>query len=158
MIGIIAAVSLNGVIGCMKKDKPVIPWNYKHDMLHFKTSTINSNVIMGRRTFESMNETPLKNRTNLVVSSYNYDDVINCDSISNALNSRDKDKDTWFIGGVSIYEAGMDWADVIKLTVIPKKILIENSFKFPWINPLKFKMTKTDYLTDELKVLTYERY
>lgn len=157
MIGIIAAVSLNGVIGCLEKDKPVIPWNYKEDMKFFKETTINSNVIMGRRTFESMGK-PLKNRVNLVVSSYNHEDVINCDSVSNAIASCDKDKDIWFIGGTSIYETGMDYADTIKLTVVPKKIINPISFKFPWINPLKFKVSKTEYITDELRVLTYERY
>ena len=52
-----------------------IPWKNKEDMFFFKNMTINTNhvnkqnaIIMGRKTFESMNEQPLKTRVNFVIS------------------------------------------------------------------------------------------
>ena len=60
-----------------------IPWKEKEDMRFFRnmtTNTIDGNkvnaVIMGRATFESLNETPLKNRINVVITSNkNYVDA-----------------------------------------------------------------------------------
>ena len=60
-----------------------IPWKEKEDMQFFRnmtTNTIDGNkvnaVIMGRATFESLNETPLKNHINVVITSNkNYVDA-----------------------------------------------------------------------------------
>lgn len=68
MIKIIAAVSLNGVIGSIGKDgKQCIPFRYKEDMLAFKRLTSDQTVIMGRKTFETLGK-PLPSRKNIVIS------------------------------------------------------------------------------------------
>ncbi len=52
-----------------------IPWKIKEDMKEFKRITMNNSegreniVIMGRRTFQSINSNPLPNRINIIVSS-----------------------------------------------------------------------------------------
>ena len=61
---IIAAVSSNGVIGRGNK----IPWNIKQDFHHFKKTTLNSPVIMGRNTFVSLGGA-LPDRLNIVITS-----------------------------------------------------------------------------------------
>ena len=48
MIGIIAAISTNGVIGLNNQ----LPFDYPEDLKHFKETTLNSAIIMGRKTFE----------------------------------------------------------------------------------------------------------
>ncbi len=49
-----------------------IPWRLPSDLKMFKkitTSGLNGNtVIMGRKTFDSMNQKPLPNRINIIVS------------------------------------------------------------------------------------------
>ena len=62
-ISIIAAVSLNGVIG---KDNRLL-WRLSKDMKWFKEHTSNRHILMGRKTFESLGR-PLPNRINMVVS------------------------------------------------------------------------------------------
>ena len=62
MIGIIAAVAKNGVIGC----KGRIPWNIPEDMKYFRRITDGSSIIMGRRTYEGIMR-PLPNRLNINV-------------------------------------------------------------------------------------------
>ncbi len=42
-------------------------WNIKNDMAWFRHWTADSNVIMGRKTFESIGK-PLPNRKNIVIS------------------------------------------------------------------------------------------
>lgn len=45
-----------------------IPWSCKTDMKFFKKATTGNVVIMGRKTYESMDSRPLPNRVNIVVS------------------------------------------------------------------------------------------
>ena len=63
-IGLIVACSENGVIG-MQGD---LPWRLPDDLLHFMRSTKGHAVVMGRKTFESLDK-PLGGRLNIVVSS-----------------------------------------------------------------------------------------
>lgn len=60
---IIAAVADNGAIG---KDNSLL-WHILEDLKYFKSVTLGSPVIMGRRTFESIGR-PLPKRTNIVVT------------------------------------------------------------------------------------------
>lgn len=63
VIGLIAAVARNGVIGCDN----ALPWYLPGDFRFFKAMTLGKPVVMGRRTFESIGMV-LPNRPNIVVS------------------------------------------------------------------------------------------
>ncbi len=45
-----------------------IPWNLKEELALFKSNTINSTVVMGRKTFESIGSKPLINRMNIILT------------------------------------------------------------------------------------------
>lgn len=62
-IGIVVAMGLDRAIG----QKGTMPWYVPEDLKHFKQQTLNSCVIMGRRTFESIGR-PLPSRRNIVVT------------------------------------------------------------------------------------------
>lgn len=62
-ISIIAAVAANGVIGA----KGGMPWSLSTDLKRFRALTLHKPVIMGRKTFQSLNK-PLPNRHNIVIS------------------------------------------------------------------------------------------
>lgn len=65
-INIISAVTPEYGIG----SNGHLPWrSFKSDMKWFKQKTINKPIIMGRKTWESFNGKPLKNRFHCVVSS-----------------------------------------------------------------------------------------
>lgn len=66
-IVLVAAVAENGVIGA----EGGMPWHYPEDLEHFKETTMGSPVVMGRRTYESIEQDlggPLPGRTNVVLS------------------------------------------------------------------------------------------
>src|SRR5437899_4119091 len=63
IIGIVA-IDRNLAIGKGGK----LPWHYSSDMKFFKQTTIGNAVVMGRRTWLTLNK-PLKDRMNLVLSS-----------------------------------------------------------------------------------------
>jgi dihydrofolate reductase len=141
MIGIIAAVSQNGVIGVDGS----IPWNYPEDMRHFRLTTLNSVIIMGRKTFESIGK-PLPKRKNIVISSNQIKELTNYSpfeieqfsTIEDAFDNIKESSDIWFIGGAKIYEAAMSYADEIHLTLTPDIISHPNAVRFPWINAKTF--------------------
>jgi dihydrofolate reductase len=127
-IGIIAAVSPEGVIGVDGK----IPWHYSADMKRFKRLTEGATVIMGRRTWESLPVKPLANRRNIVVTRRDLDGVECYRDVASALASTSGD--VWFIGGARIYEEAMRYADVIDLTYVPDRIDAEGAVRFPEID------------------------
>lgn len=113
---IIAAVSLNGVIGNQGK----VPFKIKEDLKRFKQLTENNIVIMGANTFfNDLESKALPNRTNIVISSkvqsFNYkypfssnDKYYMVGSPVNAVELaydliKCSDKTIWIIGGSKIY-------------------------------------------------------
>lgn len=62
-IYLVAAVASNGIIGAGGK----LPWHLPEDLRHFQRLTLGHPVIMGRRTWESL-EGPLAGRENIVVT------------------------------------------------------------------------------------------
>ena len=151
----IAAVSQNGYIGVDGK----LPWHYPEDMRLFASKTKNSNIIMGRKTFESIGNRPLPNRRNIVISRLanglgvmNNEGIEVFGSVAEALDACDDGKDTWIVGGERIYEAGMEFAEEIHLTVVPNWIEVtygQEAARFPWINPLEFKTLEQKPLSPE---------
>ncbi len=63
VISHLVAISNNNVIGVDNN----LPWNLKGDLAHFKEYTLDKNIIMGRKTYESIGR-PLPNRTNVIIS------------------------------------------------------------------------------------------
>lgn len=151
-IGIIAAISSNGVIG---KDNK-LPFYYPEDLKCFKQTTTNSTVIMGRKTFESIGK-PLPNRRNIVITRSNINNVECFSSIKEALDAAQQDNAIWFIGGERIYKEGMKYANIIKTTITPDIIDGDETARFPWINPLLFKITDQFDLTSKLKIVVYSK-
>lgn len=62
-LGIVVAMGLDREIG----QNGTMPWYVPEDLKHFKQQTLNSCVIMGRRTFESIGR-PLPSRRNIVIT------------------------------------------------------------------------------------------
>ena len=172
MIGMIAIVTKNGVIGVDNK----LPVDYPEDMKHFRKTTKGSIVIMGRKTFEDIGK-PLPNRRNIVISSKAidvpgievYSSVKEAMIIASAMPGVayfnkwgvqvDSSTPIWFMGGASIYEAGMDYAEKILLTLAPEVELNPAAVKFPWINPQRFQLKDISPLTTDskLSIATYTK-
>ena len=102
---VIAAVSRNGVIGVGNG----LCWQLKDDLKLFKQLTVGRTVVMGRKTFESMNCEPLPDRVNVVLSSHylGYHDVT-CIHTAEAFQDLLSGGNVDVIGGAEIYALGFD--------------------------------------------------
>ena len=154
-LSLIACIANNGTIG---KDGK-IPWHLPSDLKYFKELTLNSSLIMGRKTFESL-PGALPQRLNIVLSRtaglLDYgkegDLVVTLSSKAHALTASKFYHNVFVIGGEEIYKMFIDDADKIYLSVLP--VAIEGDAFFPEIDLDKWKITSTEIIKD---VRTYKR-
>ena len=152
-INLIAAVSQNYVIG----NKQGIPWYLPSDFKHFKTTTLNSRVVMGRKTFESIGK-PLPNRENIVLSSSMKE--IEGVKVQASLKI-EVDKPTFFIGGSSIYKDCLEFCDTLYITKVLKDVNGDTFFpySFPYIESIFYK-EEGDIMEEndtKFQFITYKR-
>lgn len=97
MIKLIAIVEKN--FGIAENGK--IPWAFKEDRNFFREKTINSVVIMGRKTFESIPNAPQGNRKNCVITKKSFQSDVECfRTLEDAVQ---KYPSCWIIGGAQLY-------------------------------------------------------
>ena len=140
-ITLVAAVAENGVIGA----DGGMPWHYPEDLRRFKETTMGHPVVMGRRTYESIErrlDGPLPGRTNVVLSRRGSLDLpegaVHARDVEEALEraaeALEGGRETvYVIGGATVYEAFIDRADELLLTDIPETP--EGDAYFPEIGP-----------------------
>ena len=154
MITLIAASSVNGVIGIDNK----LPWRLPEDLKRFKSLTTGKNILMGKKTFQSIGNKALPNRTNIVLSrDKNFkapEGVIVYNSLDEVLPLFN---DLVIIGGSEIYKQTIKLADVIELTLIDKEF--EGDSFFPEISDDFTKENTESYSNDEFEYyfITYKR-
>lgn len=115
------AEAKNGIIG---KDG-TLPWHLPHDLAFFKAETMGTTMIMGRKTFDGMNQRVLPGRQTLILTRDNHykaPAAVNvCHSIEEAVQ-KTKYKPTTVIGGAEIFHLFLPYIDEIKRTVVHAEV------------------------------------
>lgn len=118
-ITIVASLSRNGVIGKHNS----LPWHIPEELKHFRRVTTGGTLVMGRKTFESIGK-PLPDRNTIVLTSdrnwsfegvdviHDFDDVLTMSEYV----------DLFIVGGGSVYQQFVDYADIMILSVIDMEI------------------------------------
>ncbi|MDA3882292.1 MAG: dihydrofolate reductase [Bacteroidales bacterium] len=119
IVSAIAAVSENNVIG----NNNDLIWHMPADLRFFKQKTTGHVMIMGRKTFESMNNgKPLPNRTTIIVTrNKDYsapEGVLIAHSIEEALALTASEHECFICGGAEIYKAFLPFTDYLYITRI----------------------------------------
>ena len=119
MITFVWAEDENGVIGY----KGTLPWDLPSDMQFFKKVTLTGDVVMGRKTYESIPNRPLKNRKNIVLTrDENYEVDSNVKLVHRKESvleyAKKSNKDVHVIGGSSLFEMFQEDVDKLYRTVI----------------------------------------
>ncbi len=153
----IVAASTNNMIG--KNDQ--LLWKLPNDMIFFKNKTWALPVIMGRKTFKSLGNKPLKGRLNIVITRQQTlenisNEVVIVNSIDKALEycKQDDYKEVMIIGGGEIYAATMPLATTIYLTRV--HTIIDGDTAYPTIDTNEFDLAfNEDFNADEKHVYNY---
>ena len=131
VVGMIAAVARNGVIG----NGSGMPWHLPQDLAHFKRTTLGGTLIMGRRTFDSIGRA-LPGRQTLVLTrdrAWQAPGVTACADLEEALTVADRiGAPVWIVGGGEIYRLGMPHATRLVITEVAHDA--EGSVTFPVID------------------------
>ena len=111
MLGLIWAQAQDRVIG---KDGGM-PWHVPEDLAHFKELTHGGTVVMGRRTWDSIDPRfrPLPRRRNIVLT---RDPAWSADGAEVIRDLAELPLDAWVIGGAELFAATVDRADVLEVT------------------------------------------
>lgn len=125
-VGLIVCKNQDNIIGVDNK----LPWHLPKDLERFKCITINSTVVMGRNTWESLPIKPLPDRRNVVISSTlgEVEGAMVFKTLNEALSFLDVDSKLgkndiyspfiWVIGGRQLYEEAIPYVSTIVLTTV----------------------------------------
>ena len=137
---IIAALNHRRTIG---KDGD-IPWHLPNDFKHFKETTLNKTIVMGRKTFASLpSQKPLPKRNNVILSKTLFEapGFICCKSEKEILNLTKEEDDVYIIGGQNIYQVFLPLASQMILTVVDNDVV--GDVFFPMFEPTEWVRTHT---------------
>ncbi len=134
-ITLIAAIAENGVIG----RGGGLPWRLPNDLRRFQRVTRGHQVVMGRRTFETL-PGPLPDRRNIIVTSnrgYRADGVVVVHALEEAIADAERHADSpedelFVLGGAVLYAAALPIADCLDLTRV--EAVVEGDTCFPAID------------------------
>lgn len=143
MISLIAAAGENNELGKLGFGNNAL-WDLPDDYQRFKDMTFGHPVIMGRRTFGTLDEV-LENRLNIVVTrnkNFKAKGAVSVHSIQEAVDiALTVNHDIFIIGGGEIFKLGIELADCIELTRIHSEFPDANTF-FP-------KFSENDWILEK---------
>lgn len=140
-LALMAAMAENYVIGRGND----LPWHLPKDFQRFKDKTKAHNVIMGRKTFESLGAKPLPKRTNIIITrqdQYQADNCVVVGSLEEALQyaGQTDDEEPFVIGGGEVYKLALPYAQRIYLTIVHTHLTGDTYF--PAFNAEEWKITE----------------
>ena len=161
MLSIIVAIAKNHAIG---KDNKLL-WHLPEDLKRFKRMTTGHNIIMGRKTFESLGRVLpnrhhiiLCNDTNLTIDDENVEILDDISKLDKYISS---DEENFVIGGATMYKLLMPYAKKMYITEIDKEF--DGDVYFPEINKEEWKVTEREQGPEDnendfnYEYVTYER-
>jgi len=115
-VSLIVAMSRNRVIGRDNR----LPWHLPADLKRFKELTMGHHIVMGRKTWESINRL-LPGRTSVIVTrnpEFQLPGAKIASSIEDALQQCGDDLEVFVIGGAQLFRAALPLAQRLYLTTI----------------------------------------
>ena len=145
-ISIIVAIASNNAIG---KDNDLL-WHISKDLKRFKGMTLDHFIVMGKKTYFSLPKRPLPNRTSMIITDVEGEEIDGClmaYSIEDAIAKMDSEKENFIIGGGSIYSQFLKHADKMYITRVHRKF--EGDTFFPEFSLDDWKLKEKEDVTDD---------
>lgn len=161
-LSLIAAIGKNNELGLNNE----LIWKIKEDLIFYRNYTLYQNIIMGRKTFESMPSAALQKRNVFVLTSKKLDEHydVNCYSnIEDLLEYiQNTERNFIVVGGAQIYEAFLPYVDTMYLTEINEDSKADTFFPeidiHDWEIETIFEHNNIDYLDDNYISYVRNRY
>jgi dihydrofolate reductase len=144
-LSLIVAHADNRVIGHNNQ----LPWHLPEDLKRFKQLTMGHHIIMGRKTYESLNRL-LPGRTTVIVTrdaNYQVDGAKVVHSIPEALAACAGDNEPFLIGGAELYSLGL--AHVTRLYITRVFAHVGGDAFFPELDFSDWELVSEEAKTSE---------
>lgn len=152
MIKKIVAIWAQDKSGIIGKNN-CLPWHLPKDLKHFKETTLNQAILMGRVTFEGMNKHLLPNRETLILttqSDYQVDGATVVTSVEEVLTwYKAQDKDLYVVGGSQIYKLFEPYVDKLIITQVQADVDDDTYFPRDFDFSKFLLVSSEDYEKDE---------
>lgn len=142
IISLIAAMDRNRIIG----HAGTLPWHLPADLQWFKRHTMGHSLLMGRRTFEAIDQ-PLRGRRTIVVSrcpDYQAPGCIVATDIAAAIAAAKPAEQLFICGGGEIYRQTLDLAERLYLTELDIEVTGDTFFP--------------EFANDEFEIVSQEHH
>ena len=156
-LSLIVAIAHDGVIGVNN----TLPWHLPEDLKRFRALTMGHHIIMGRKTYESLNRL-LPGRTTVIVTrntDYRVEGALVSGSLEDALAQSAGDDEVFLIGGAELYREGLAKADQLYITEIDAHF--EGDAFFPQMDRGQWQLLEEERHVSEqglpFRYLTYRR-
>lgn len=133
-LSLVVAIAEDGAIG----RNGTLPWHLPADLRFFKQMTMGKTIIMGRRTWESLNRKALPGRLNIVLSRNPLElpeGVLYAPDLDSALKLAESNgyEEASVIGGASLFQEAAARADLMYITQVETTVPDADTF-FPEID------------------------
>ncbi|GMQ94943.1 MAG: dihydrofolate reductase [Patescibacteria group bacterium] len=142
-IAMIAAMGRGRVIGLDN----YLPWEYiSADMEHFREQTVHKPIIMGRKTFASLGDKPLKDRINVVMSRQRtfypvgYFHAFSAQEAIRIAEDEGQGAEIMVIGGAAVFQEFMPYANRLYITFINEEF--RGNVFFPFVPSQEWREVK----------------
>ena len=139
----------SGIIG----KNNCLPWHLPKDLKHFKETTLNQAILMGRVTFEGMNKRLLPDRETLILttqSDYQVDGATVVTGVEEVLTwYKAQDKNLYVVGGSQIYKLFEPYVDKLIITQIQADVDGDTYFPRDFDFSKFLLVSSEDYEKDE---------
>lgn len=145
-ISIIAAIGRKRELG---RDNDLL-WHISADLKRFKRITSGHPVIMGRKTFDSINNKPLPNRRNIVITNSvdnSFTGIEIAHSVEEALEKIEPGEEVFILGGATIYDQFLPIADKMYLTLVDEEY--EADTYFPQYDESEWQLLEQIIITED---------
>ena len=139
-ISLIVAMSRDRVIGRDNR----LPWHLPADLQRFKQLTMGHTIVMGRKTWESINRLLPGRRTVIVTrnGALQVAGAVMASSLEQALETSREDNEIFVIGGEEIFRLALPLAHRVYLTIV--EINVEGDVFMPPLDPAQWRRVSTE--------------
>jgi len=134
-------MSRNRVIGRDNR----LPWHLPADLKRFKALTMGHTIVMGRKTWESINRLLPGRRTVIVTRNreLEVEGAVVAASLADAIAASAADDEIFVIGGEQIFRLALPLADRVYLTTVDADY--EGDTFMPALDPADWRIVSSEY-------------
>ena len=155
-LSLIAAIGESGELGYNNS----LIWKIREDLQFYKEMTMGKNIIMGRKTLESMPLKALIGRHPIVLTKQPLENCTNVDvfhDLETLLEYiSETNKEFMVVGGATIYEQLLPYVQIMYLTEIKREAYADTFF--PYIDPEEWNITEIENFLDNDVPYVRNRY